>query len=134
MSVEEPLEDLWRASRPTGRKTADPADRALILLSALPNRPVRVYRTEKLARSIHESLFSVMSVLLCFISLQKIRISEVSRKKRACSAAQFLRAHAIAAMIAATARVHNLIVVTRNVADFKQFKVEVLNPFQTPRK
>ncbi len=38
------------------------------------------------------------------------------------------------AMIAATARVHNLIVVTRNVADFKQFKVEVLNPFQTPRK
>ena len=38
------------------------------------------------------------------------------------------------AMIAATARVYKLTVVTRNVADFKQFKVEVLNPFQTPRK
>lgn len=38
------------------------------------------------------------------------------------------------AMIAATARVHKLTVVTRNVTDFKQFKVEVLNPFQTPRK
>jgi predicted nucleic acid-binding protein len=38
------------------------------------------------------------------------------------------------AMIAATARVHKLIVVTRNVADFKPFKVEVLNPFLTPRK
>ncbi|MBC5765673.1 type II toxin-antitoxin system VapC family toxin [Ramlibacter albus] len=33
------------------------------------------------------------------------------------------------AMIAATARVHGLAVVTRNVADFKPFKVEVLNPF-----
>lgn len=38
------------------------------------------------------------------------------------------------AMIAATARVHQLTVVTRNVADFKPFKVAVLNPFQTPRK
>lgn len=33
------------------------------------------------------------------------------------------------AMIAATARVHHLTVVTRNVADFKGFGVEVLNPF-----
>jgi predicted nucleic acid-binding protein len=38
------------------------------------------------------------------------------------------------AMIAATARVHKLTVATRNVADFRKFKVEVLNPFQTPRK
>jgi hypothetical protein len=35
------------------------------------------------------------------------------------------------AMIAATARVHDLTVVTRNVADFKPFKVRVLNPFNT---
>jgi predicted nucleic acid-binding protein len=34
------------------------------------------------------------------------------------------------AMIAATARVHQLTVVTRNVADFSRFKVELLNPFK----
>ena len=33
------------------------------------------------------------------------------------------------AMIAATARVHSLTVVTRNVADFKPFAVKLLNPF-----
>jgi predicted nucleic acid-binding protein len=33
------------------------------------------------------------------------------------------------AMIAATARVHGLTVVTLNVADFKSFKVPLLNPF-----
>ena len=37
-------------------------------------------------------------------------------------------------MIAATARVHKLTVVTRNVADFKRFKVEVLNPFVGARR
>ena len=35
------------------------------------------------------------------------------------------------AMIAATARVHDLTVVTRNVRDFKNFGVRVLNPFET---
>lgn len=34
------------------------------------------------------------------------------------------------AMIAATARLHNLVVVTRNVADFKMLDVAVLNPFE----
>jgi len=38
------------------------------------------------------------------------------------------------AMIAATAKVHELTVVTRNVADFKSFGVSVLNPFTSPRK
>ena len=33
------------------------------------------------------------------------------------------------AMIAATAQVHKLTVVTRNVTDFKPFEVKVLNPF-----
>ena len=33
------------------------------------------------------------------------------------------------AMIAATARVHHLIVVTRNVKDFELFNVDVFNPF-----
>ena len=33
------------------------------------------------------------------------------------------------AMIAATARVHGLTVVTRNVSDFKSFGVEIFNPF-----
>ena len=37
------------------------------------------------------------------------------------------------AMIAATATVHKLTVVTRNVADFTNFDVQVLNPFKTPR-
>lgn len=36
------------------------------------------------------------------------------------------------AMIAATARVHQLVVVTRNVVDFKPFQVEVFNPFSAP--
>jgi predicted nucleic acid-binding protein len=33
------------------------------------------------------------------------------------------------AMIAATALVHNLTVVTRNVRDFSRFETRVLNPF-----
>ncbi len=36
------------------------------------------------------------------------------------------------AMIAATAAVHNLTVVTRNVRDFKPFSVPTLNPFKGP--
>ena len=38
------------------------------------------------------------------------------------------------AMIAATAKVHKLTVVTRNVSDFKHFGVTVLNPFVAARK
>lgn len=37
------------------------------------------------------------------------------------------------AMIAATALVHDLTVVTRNVRDFRAFKVSVLNPFAARR-
>lgn len=37
------------------------------------------------------------------------------------------------AMIAATAVVHGLTVVTRNVSDFARFGVEILNPFETGR-
>ena len=37
------------------------------------------------------------------------------------------------AMIAATATVHKLTVVTRNVANFTPFKVKVLNPFRPAR-
>ena len=35
------------------------------------------------------------------------------------------------AMIAATARVHGLRVVTRNVRDFKDFGIEVVNPYRS---
>jgi predicted nucleic acid-binding protein len=38
------------------------------------------------------------------------------------------------AMIAATARVLRLTVVTRNVKDFQPFQVEILNPFTVPRE
>jgi toxin FitB len=34
------------------------------------------------------------------------------------------------AMIAATARVHDLTVVTRNIKDFENFEVKLLNPFE----
>jgi predicted nucleic acid-binding protein len=37
------------------------------------------------------------------------------------------------AMIAATARVHRLTVVTRNTKDFERFGVSVVNPFTTSR-
>lgn len=37
------------------------------------------------------------------------------------------------AMIAATARLHNLIVVTRNAADFKILGVKTLDPFKSTR-
>jgi predicted nucleic acid-binding protein len=37
------------------------------------------------------------------------------------------------AMIAATAQVHGLTVVTRNVADFSVFGMPLLNPFETAR-
>lgn len=33
------------------------------------------------------------------------------------------------ALVAATARIHHLVVVTRNVRDFQQFDVQVFNPF-----
>jgi predicted nucleic acid-binding protein len=38
------------------------------------------------------------------------------------------------AMIAATAIMHDLIVVTRNVRDFEPFAVKTFNPFTTPRR
>jgi predicted nucleic acid-binding protein len=38
------------------------------------------------------------------------------------------------AMIAATAQVHGLTVVTRNVADFSEFGVKLLNPFEAGTK
>jgi hypothetical protein len=34
------------------------------------------------------------------------------------------------AMVAATARVHGLIVATRNERDFKQLEVRIFNPFK----
>lgn len=37
------------------------------------------------------------------------------------------------AMLAATAKSHRLTIVTRNVADFKSFGVDVLDPFKTSR-
>ncbi len=38
------------------------------------------------------------------------------------------------AMIAATARVHGLTVVTRNVKDFRVFDVPLLDPFEAVRR
>lgn len=38
------------------------------------------------------------------------------------------------ALIAATALVHHLVVVTRNVRDFTSLEIETLNPFETISK
>lgn len=45
--------------------------------------------------------------------------------------ARIMQHKTIDGMIAATARVHELIVATRNESDFKQFGVEIVNPFIT---
>jgi predicted nucleic acid-binding protein len=38
------------------------------------------------------------------------------------------------AMIAATAQIHGLVVVTRNVNDFRPFGISLLNPFDHLRR
>src|SRR5262249_51180297 len=64
-------EGPWDAAGWKGSETANPVDRAWILVSALPYDPVRVYRNDSKGTSIRESQISVMSVLWCFNSLQR---------------------------------------------------------------
>ena len=56
-----------------------------------------------------------------------------AQTSRVCASLMHSKSNALYedAMIAATAIVHNLKVVTRNITDFAQFKVPLLNPFIT---
>jgi predicted nucleic acid-binding protein len=84
---------------------------------------VRTTDTNK-AREIESWLDAVVSTFPV-ISMDRDMFREWARILHGKSKAAFEDA-----MIAATARVSGLTVATRNIADFRAFKVEVLNPFE----
>jgi len=76
---------------PTGAERRVPGRSRVDPRLCPPFDPVRVYRPGVPLNAVRESLFSVITVLLCFISLQKIPHDSTRLKARACAAAQFLR-------------------------------------------
>jgi predicted nucleic acid-binding protein len=114
----------WRQSVPT-HQIAIPA---IVLAEAQTGAEI-TRRQEPAKAAELESWIDGLMVHYTILPADGAIFREWARMMRGVSADQ-----SADAMIAATARVLQLTVVTRNVKDFEPFKVEILNPFNHPRE
>lgn len=109
---------------------ADPAD---LSISALVVGELRA-GVEKLRRRQSERAMAFERTLILVIDLFADRIIGIDRRvaERWGRITAAGRPPAVDGLIAATAVVHGLVVVTRNVRDFAPSGADVLNPFDPP--
>ena len=81
----------------------------------------------------------ISTALSAFVAGYENRVLPVGRQEAEQAAALRAQArrsgrvlHVSDALIAGTAKVHNLAVATRNVADFDGLEVDLINPWETP--
>jgi toxin FitB len=81
------------------------------------NDPAKANKIEDWLNQIEASLAALAMDSRCFREWARLKVGRSG-------------AYSEDAMIAATGRVHGLVVATRNERDFRPFQVPVLNPFQ----